>query len=327
MKMANIPIFIPHSGCKNDCAFCNQRSITGKAEPPTFSETDKIIRENLATLNGEKPQIAFFGGSFTAIGNDAVEGYLKIAYKYVEEKLVSGIRLSTRPDYIDEDILSILSRYGVKNIELGAQSMDDEVLKNSRRGHDSACVRRASALIRSFGFTLGLQMMISLPGDTPEKSLATAREFAALGAKETRIYPTVVIEGTRLAEMYREGSYEPMSMDEAVETAAACYEVFYENGVKVLRIGLQNSDELRRSAIGGLYHDAMGEMVLSRVIRRAAERERGAVIRYAPAFLSKVLGHKKENIEYFKKMGKMPELICDEGQSGVSVNGKKVLGE
>lgn len=324
--MANIPIFIPHSGCKNDCAFCNQRSITGKIIPPSFEEADKIIRENLTTLKNEMPQIAFFGGSFTGIGKELMEGYLKVAYKYVKDGLVSGIRLSTRPDYIDEEILSILRNYGVKNIELGAQSMDDEVLKNSRRGHDSECVRRASALIRRFGFTLGLQMMISLPGDTPEKSIATAKEFVSLGAKETRIYPTVIIEDTYLAQMYREGSYIPMTMDEAVETAAACYEVFYENGVKVLRIGLQNSEELRKSVIGGAYHDALGEMVFSRVIRRAADRETHAEICYAPRFLSKVLGQKRANLEYFKAKGSEPVLICDKDADGVTVNGKMVLG-
>ncbi len=325
--MANIPIFIPHSGCKNDCAFCNQRSITGKTIPPSFEETDKIIRENLTTLKNKMPQIAFFGGSFTGIGNELMEGYLKVAYKYVKDGLVSGIRLSTRPDYIDEEILSILHSYGVKNIELGAQSMDDEVLENSRRGHDSECVRRASALIRRFGFDLGLQMMIALPADTPEKSIATAKEFVALGAKETRIYPTVIIEDTYLAQMYREGSYVPMNMDEVVETAAACYEIFYENGVKVLRIGLQNSEELKKSVVGGAYHDALGEMVLSRVIRRAAEGEAHVEIRYAPSFLSKVLGQKKANIEYFGKKGIVPVLICDERADGVSVNGKKVLGK
>jgi histone acetyltransferase (RNA polymerase elongator complex component) len=323
--MANIPIFIPHSGCKNDCAFCNQRSITGKVEQPSFEEADRIIRENMNTLEGKNPKIAFFGGSFTGIGDSLMEGYLKVAYKYVEKGLASGIRLSTRPDYINKDILNILSRYGVTNIELGAQSMDDEVLEMSKRGHDSECVRRAAKLINEYGFTLGLQMMIALPSDTREKSLKTAREFVSLGAKETRIYPTVIIENTRLAEMYKEGSYKPFSFEEAVDVAAECCEVFLENNVKILRIGLQNSETLQSEVVGGIYHDALGEIVMSRVIRRAAEREDSPTIRYNPKFQSKVLGQKRCNIEYFAKKGINATLLKDESADGVFVNGKIVL--
>lgn len=323
--MANIPIFIPHSGCGHSCAFCDQNSITGRSAAPSFAQTEKIIEENLATLSGKKPMIAFFGGSFTGIGSTLMEGYLKTAYKYVERGEAEGIRLSTRPDYIDGEILEILARYGVKNIELGAQSMDDEVLAASRRGHDSECVRRASRLILSRNFTLGLQMMISLPCDTYEKSVATAREFVALGAKETRIYPTVIIKGTYLEKMYKEGVYTPMTPDEAIETAAACCEVFFENGVKVLRIGLQSSEKLKESAVGGTYRDALGEEVLSRVVRRAAEQAGEAEIRFSTPFTSKVVGQKRENLGYFAKKGIKASLVKDESVSGVLVNGKTVL--
>lgn len=323
--MANIPIFIPHVGCKNDCAFCNQKSITGKINPPTFEEADRIIKENLATLSGNDHTIAFFGGSFTGIERGLMEGYLALAYEYVKKGVVSGIRLSTRPDYITEEILDILQKYSVTNIELGAQSMDDEVLSVSRRGHSASDVENAARLITEKGITLGLQMMIGLPQDTYEKSIKTAKRFVELGARETRIYPTVIIENTRLADMYRQGSYVPMNFEEAIDTAADAFSLFFENGVKVLRIGLQNSDELKRSVVGGFYHDALGEKVYSRVVRRNAQKEKCALIAYNKRFLSKVTGQKKENIAYFEKMGIKYTLTEDESLRGVTVNGKYVL--
>lgn len=323
-KMANIPIFIPHSGCKNDCAFCNQKSITGKIIPPTYEETDRIIEENLATLKTEA-QIAFFGGSFTGIGKDLMEGYLKVANKYVQKGQVTGIRLSTRPDYISEEILDILLKYNVTNIELGAQSLDDEVLKAANRGHDAACVEKAAEMITKRNITLGLQMMIGLPLDSYEKSIATAKRFVNLGAKETRIYPTVIIENTLLCEMYKTGEYIPMDFETGIDTAADCFCIFFENGVKVLRIGLQNSPELEKSVVGGFYHNALGEKVYSRVVRRKAENETEAHIAYNGKFLSKVLGQKKENINYFNKKGISYTLAEDNSLSGVTVNGKYVL--
>ncbi|MGM9550902.1 MAG: elongator complex protein 3 [Clostridia bacterium] len=320
--MANIPIFIPHQGCKRDCVFCNQRSITGQNVMPTIEETDMIIKTCLKTMT-KKPQIAFFGGSFTGIGNDLMEGYLSVAHKYVKNGQAMGIRLSTRPDYIDSEILSILKKYGVTNIELGAQSLCDDVLEASNRGHDALCVEKASKAILSENFTLGLQMMIGLPCDTREKSVYTAKKIAELGARETRIYPTVVIEGTRLADMYKKGEYVPMDFDEAISAAAECYSIFFEKGVNVLRIGLQNSEELKKSVVGGFYHDSIGELVYSRVIRNSVKKN--GTICYNKRFLSKVLGQKKENMEYFKKNGLEVKLKEDNSINGVLVDGKYVL--
>ncbi len=323
--MSNIPIFIPHVGCKNDCAFCNQKSITGKITPPTFEEAEKIIEENLATLTGNDNKIAFFGGSFTGIGDELMEGYLKVAYKYVTKNLVSGIRLSTRPDYIDSKILDILEKYSVTNIELGAQSLDDEVLGAVDRGHSAEDVENAAKMIKERNIELGLQMMIGLPYDTYEKSLATAKRFVQMGANETRIYPTVILKDTRLAQMYNDKEYTPMSFDEAVDTAADCYSVFFENNVKVLRIGLQNSDGLKESVVGGYYHDALGEIVYSRVVRRQAEKEKCAHIEYNRRFLSKVLGQRRENITYFEKKGIPCTLTENNSLNGVRIGGKYVL--
>ncbi len=322
--MAVIAIFIPHSGCRNECVFCNQKSITGKAVPPSIEETRNIIEENLKTFR-QKPQIAFFGGSFTGIGGSEMEGYLSAAQEYIDKGLVSSVRLSTRPDYIDPHILDILQKYSVRNIELGAQSMDDEVLKLSGRGHDSEAVRRASRLIKERGITLGLQMMTGLPGDSFEKSLYTAEEFVRLGAEETRIYPTVVITKTKLSEMMASGEYVPDTLDEAIEKAAMCYEVFYKNHVKVLRIGLQNSEGLKKEAVGGAYHDSLGELVFSRVIRRAAEKAGSGEIRFNAKMTSKVIGQKRSNLKYFEENDISVSLIKDENVSGVTVNGKYVL--
>lgn len=325
LKMANIPIFIPHVGCKNDCAFCNQKSITGKTLPPTEEQTEAIINENLATLHGSGHTIAFFGGSFTGIGEEEMIKYLSIAQKYVKAGKVSGIRLSTRPDYIDKHILDILEKYNVTNIELGAQSLDREVLEKAKRGHSAEDVERAAELIRERGITLGLQMMIGLPGDNYEKSIATAKRFVELGAKETRIYPTVIIENTLLCDMYKKGEYNPMSFDDAIDIAADCYSIFFENNVKVLRIGLHASEELKMSAVGGFYHEALGEKVYSRVVRRSAEKAHDAHIAYNRRFLSKVIGQGRENISYFEKMGIKYSLCKDNSLFGVMVNGKYVL--
>lgn len=322
--MANIPIFIPHSGCKNDCAFCNQRTITGKVSPPTYAGVEKIIEEHLSTLRGNGHTIAFFGGSFTGIG-DAMEEYLKVAHRYVREKRVKDIRVSTRPDYISEDILNTLARYDVKYIELGAQSMDDGVLQAARRGHTALDVKRAARLICSRGITTGLQMMIGLPGDTYEKSIATAKSFVELGALEARIYPTVILKGTELCRMYEQGEYVPMSFEEAIDTAADCYRIFRHSGVKVLRIGLSASEELKKNAVGGFYHEAMGEIVYSRIILRSAMEHENIEIEYNKRCLSKVLGQQRCNIAAFEASGKSFKLIENNDLRGVKVNGKYVL--
>ncbi len=323
--MANIPIFIPHVGCKNECIFCNQRSITGENSIPSFTETDNIIKEHLKTL-AEKPQIAFFGGSFTGIGEELMEGYLKIAHKYVKAGKVWGIRLSTRPDYINEKILEILKQYSVTNIELGAQSLDDTILRLANRGHDSECVKKASEMIVEAGFNLGLQMMVGLPGDSYEKSIGTAKKIVSFGAKETRIYPTVIIKNTALNEMYEKREFTPLSFDEAINISADCYSIFHENNVKVLRIGLPASEHLKESVTGGFYHEAIGEMVYSRVIRNNIEKcEGNALIEYNHRFLSKVLGQKRENIKYFEKKGIHVTLKEENSLPGVRINGKIVL--
>ena len=215
-----IPIFVPHKGCRNDCAFCNQHTISGNDNAPTISEARNIIESYLKTTNDTKIQIAFFGGSFTGIDVNEQNEYLSLANEYINCGKVDSIRLSTRPDYIDDLTVKRLISYGVKNIELGAQSMDENVLLASNRGHDTKAVVRASEIIINNNVTLGLQMMTGLPFDTHNKDIYTAEKFIELGAKETRIYPTIVLKGTKLEKMYYENEYKPQTLEEAVETAS-----------------------------------------------------------------------------------------------------------
>ena len=302
-----IPIFIPHEGCPNDCAFCNQRTISGKSTAPSLLDARLIIEQYLENGTKKADQIAFFGGSFTGISKEKQNEYLSLANEYIKKGLVRSIRLSTRPDYISEDTVKRLVSFGVKNIELGAQSMDEEVLLASNRGHSSFDVEKASEIILKGGATLGLQMMTGLPHDNMEKCMYTARRFIELGAKESRIYPTVVLRGTKLAHMYENGEYMPQGVEEAVEISARVYRLFKESSVKVLRIGLPDSSELKGNYIAGAYHPALGELVISRDIRNQIEEsldgKNEAQIRVNPKFISKVNGNKRCNIEYFKRKG------------------------
>lgn len=302
-----IPIFIPHEGCPNDCAFCNQRTISGKESPPSISDAEKIINAHLETMGGFAQQIAFFGGSFTGIDTDMQNSYLSLAKKYIDQKCVGSIRLSTRPDYIDEYIVKRLASYGVKNIELGAQSMSEDVLIISNRGHSASQVEKASEIIKKNGCVLGLQMMTGLPLDTDEKSMQTAEKFVSLGAEETRIYPTIVLKGTALDMLYQSGKYDAQALEDAVELCAKLYAYFEENGVAVLRIGLPDSLSLRENYVTGPYHPSFGELVKSRKIRNEIERfavyKKSLTVMANKKYISKIMGNKRANIIYFERKG------------------------
>lgn len=310
-----IPIFVPHEGCGNSCVFCDQRTISGSAAAPTINEAEQIIESHLATMDGYADQIAFFGGSFTGIAEERQNEYLALAEEYIKKGSVGSIRLSTRPDYISSDTVKRLLSYGVKNIELGAQSMDDRVLKAANRGHSAADVMCASEIILKEGAVLGLQMMTGLPFDSDEADMFTARKFFELGARETRIYPTIVISGTKLDEMRREGNYRAQSLEQAVEICARLYEFFKEKDIQILRIGLPDSEKLKRTMTDGPYHPAFGELVISRVIRNQIIARTGGkkeiVIRANPRLVSKINGNKKCNADYFKSRGITFNVISD----------------
>lgn len=260
----NIPIFIPHMGCPHACVFCDQRTISGHSDF-SLDEVDREIRAALATLpGGARAEIAYFGGSFTAIDRALMVCLLDVAQGYVDAGKVSGIRFSTRPDAVGEDVLDILSQYTVAAIELGLQSMDDTVLSLCRRGHTAAQAEDACKRIVARGYTLVGQMMIGLPGSTRESELATAMRICKLGATAARVYPTVVFDGTALATWMRSGKYTPLTNEAAAERSAYVLDVFEQNGVDLLRVGLCASDGLSSdAAIGGANHPALGEMAYS----------------------------------------------------------------
>ena len=275
-KHSNIPIFIPELACPHQCVFCDQQKISGTYSIPQPDEVRYIVEQYLETIPGNRTiNIAFFGGSFTGLSVDLQEQYLKEAYRFVDNGSVSGIRLSTRPDYINKAILELLKKYGVTTIELGAQSTSQEVLKESGRGHTVDDIRDASNLICENGFELGLQMMIGLPGDSYERSIQTANDIVSLGAGNTRIYPAIVVKQTALEKLYHEGTYTPLTLTEAVEWTKDIVNIFERNNVSILRMGLHPSDELviGKSLIDGPFHASFKEMVMTQIWKEIIDTE------------------------------------------------------
>ncbi len=271
----NIPIFIPHLGCPHTCVFCNQRSISGKPGFDPAGVAEQIETALSTTKEQDTAEIAYFGGSFTGIDRDLMIYLLEVAELYVQNPIagrarVRGIRLSTRPDYISDEIVEILSRYSVRTVELGLQSMDDAVLAASERGHSALDAEQACRLLTDAGFEVVGQMMIGLPGSTPESEIATAQRICELGASGARIYPTVVFADTALCDMMQAGRYRPLTPHEAVGRSAEVLAVFEKNGVQVIRIGLCASDNLTdpACAVAGANHPALGELVRSELYYR-----------------------------------------------------------
>ena len=308
-KHLNIPIFIPHLGCPNGCVFCNQKKISGHAGF-CHEAVKKELDTAFATVTGEIPaQIAYFGGSFTGIERADMLFLLGVARDYIDAGKCESIRVSTRPDYISEEILGILWDHGVRTIELGIQSMDEEVLRVSRRGHTAEDSARAATLVKSFGFELVGQMMTGLPASTVVSEIMTAERICEMGADGARIYPTVVFRETVLAEMAEGGDYLPLTTEDAVERTAAALGIFLARGVNVIRVGLQATELLT----GGeetmsAYHPAIGEMAYSRCFRDALEKAfehektngKYAEISVNPGDLSKMIGQKGANRQYLQ---------------------------
>jgi len=301
----NIPVFIPHLGCPNQCVFCNQRAISGVREFHAESVRE-IIDTALSTINeDQQAEIAFFGGSFTGIDRILMISLLEIAKTYIDAGKVSSVRLSTRPDYIDEEIIAILKRYGVKTVELGLQSTSDGVLSFSKRGHGFREEEKACRLIVNSGIELVGQMMIGLPASDLEKELETAEFIINSGAVGARIYPTVVFYETELCDMAKSGVYEPLTVDDAVERCAAVFEKFYDAGVQVIRIGLHSSENLSSpdSFYAGPNHAALGELVLGEFFYKRFQKElsrletKGKTVKISVArgALSKAIGQKQIN--------------------------------
>ncbi|MBR6771944.1 MAG: radical SAM protein [Clostridia bacterium] len=269
-----IPVFIPHAGCPFDCVFCDQRTISGHVSPPSPEEVTKIISESLEKLS-DPAELAFYGGSFTCLPFEDQEKYLLAAKPFLDDGRLCSIRVSTRPDAIDERILELLCKNGVATIELGAQSLDDGVLLCANRGHSGKAVEAASKLIREKGFKLILQLMFGLPGDTAETAAETCRKAAALNPDGVRFYPTVVIKGTKLHQMMLARQYSPLSVEAATDLCASLLPIFTEKNIPVIRLGLNPTDELSNSGsvAGGAYHPALGELVWSRYFYNMAREK------------------------------------------------------
>ncbi len=318
MKHANISLFVPHAGCPHQCSFCNQKTISGKCEELTPEEVLRTL--SVATeevLNPQNTEIAFFGGSFTAIDREYMISLLEVAKPFVDKGIFSGIRVSTRPDAIDEEVLEILKYYGVTAIELGAQSTDEEVLLLNRRGHTREDIFEASRLIKSKGFSLGLQMMTGLSGDTTEKSLNTAKDIIHIKPDTVRIYPTIILQDTYLGELYEKGEYTTFSLEETVTLCASLLKMFFDNNIRVIRLGLHSGGNVEEGYLAGPYHPAFGELCEARIYRELVEEmvkeiyplsseaaeNRNITVFVNPREISKMTGQKGSNKLYFKERG------------------------
>ncbi len=279
-KHAIIPIFIPHKGCPNDCVFCNQRKITAKTSDVTPEDVKNIIEKYLKTLKGRglsTIEVAFFGGSFTGIPMDEQSALLSVAFAYKKAGKIDYIHLSTRPDYINSKILDNLKDYGVDVIELGVQSFDEKVLRLCKRGHTAGNVESACRLIHDYGFTLGIQLMIGLPGDSMETCIASARKAVSLKPSIARLYPTVVIAETELAEMYKRGDYRALTTEEAVAITKEMYRILTAAKVKVIRVGLKSTDLISNQGTNNTvladYHPSFRQLVESELARESIEQQ------------------------------------------------------
>ncbi len=311
-KMKIIPIFVPHIGCPNDCVFCNQRRITGKNHVIANKEYVRTtVEEYIKTIDPDTyTEIAFFGGSFTAIDMSIQEELLSAAKHYKDLKIVDSIRCSTRPDAINDEILSMHKKYGTDIIELGIQSLDDEVLKLSNRGHSKNHSMEASRLIKEYGFILGHQVMPGLPGSNKEKDIKTCIESISMKPDIARIYPTLTIKDTALFDMYENGTYKPLTLSEAVEISAYIYSLYTVNKINVIRIGLQNTDSIneQEDVKAGPFHPAFRQLVEERIYYanlfsklNKMNLEGQNITIYAPVkLISNIAGQKRANINKLK---------------------------
>ena len=311
MKKRIIPIFVPHRGCPHDCIFCNQKKITGVSTEVTAEDARNIIEECLETIDKDTDvEIAFFGGSFTAIEEECQNELLAVAKEYVDKGLVHEIRMSTRPDCISDQILERLKKYKSSIIELGVQSMDQKVLIDSVRGHDIDSVIKSANLIKKHGIKLGLQMMVGLPSDTEQKCINTAREFIKLKPDCVRIYPTLVVKDTGLEALLDEGKYTPFTLEESINIVKKLLVLFYVNNINVIRVGLQATEDIQlgKGVVDGPYHPAFRELTESEMIKDFLDYvvlenkiEGELIVKTNNKNISKIIGNKKSNKIYMKQ--------------------------
>lgn len=307
-----IPLFIPFFGCRSQCVFCDQRMLTGTGDAKLSPADIQGILENALALqpSGQKVEAAFYGGSFTALPLRQQEELLAPAQHFLATGQLTGIRLSTRPDAIDEEEARWLKTQGVSCVELGAQSLCNSVLNAAKRGYEFSCVEKAVAVLRHVGLTVGVQLMPGLPGETRLLWQKTLQRLWKLAPDFIRLYPTVVLAGTELASSFAKGAYKPLALAEAIERTAWAVAGCQQRGIGVIRMGLQDSEELHSAKLlAGPYHPAFGELVWSFLVRQQVlcglEQLSFSACRlvYHPHDSSKVRGHKNENLRYWKEAG------------------------
>ena len=316
-KQYIIPIFVPHLGCPNDCIFCNQKSISGQKENMTKEKAKKIIEEYINAIRTKDAsiEIAFYGGSFTAIEPEKQVELLEVANEYIKKGKVESIRISTRPDCIDKETLKRLKKYKVKTIELGVQSANDYILKKANRGHTFEDVKKASKMIRWNRFQLGHQMMVGLPESTRTDEINTAKALIKLKPKMVRIYPVLVVKDTKLEKDYKNGIYEPLPLVQAVEICKQLVRMFAYKKIDVIRIGLQNTEEItdpqgeKSQVVAGPYHPAFRQLVEAGMwydaivgkIKKLNVKVNEVQVTVNPIDANNVIGHKKENVVKLKE--------------------------
>ena len=325
-----IPIFVPHLGCPNDCTFCNQKKISGQKKSVTGDEVKGIIEYYLSNFKDtdRTVEIAFFGGSFTGIDKNIQEELLSAANEYIKAGKAQSIRISTRPDYINQDVLNLLKKYNVQTIELGVQSANDFILNKCRRGHSFEDVKNASKLIRKNKFRLGHQMMVGLPESTQKDEIETAKKLIKLHPEMIRIYPVLVIKDTKLAEDYMNGDYEPNTLEQAVETSSVLLKMFEKKNIAVIRIGLQSTDEIcnpenqSSQVVAGPYHPAFRQLVESRIcydefakrIHGLNNKVKAVRVKVNGSLINNFVGHKRENIKRIKELYNV-EVVVEKDDS------------
>lgn len=339
MKKYIIPIFVPHLGCPNDCVFCNQKSISGQTKQVTKEDVKNTIEEHLKNMkDAEKIEVAFFGGSFTAIDIELQKELLGAAYEYIKNKKIDSIRISTRPDCINKSILKMLKKYKVKTIELGVQSTNDYILDKIGRGHTFEDVKKASKLIRRYRFNLGHQMMVGLPESTKIDDINTAKALIKLKPKMVRIYPVLVIKGTQLEKDYQNGEYKPIALVQAVETCKELVRLFTEKNIDIIRIGLQPTDSISdpstfgSDVVAGPFHPAFRQLVESGLwydvivskIKKLNVKVMQVEVTVNPVDVNNVIGHKKENINKLKETYEVdlivtPDENIKQGKSKIEI--------
>lgn len=329
MKHYNIPIFISHFGCPNSCVFCNQKKINGRETDVTMEDLRNTIEMYLETLpKNSKKEVAFFGGTFTGISMGLQKEYLETAYEYIKKGEIDGIRLSTRPDCINYEIVEQLKKYGVTTVELGVQSLDEEVLIATERYYPVRVVEEACKILKEYGIKLGIQLMVGLPKSTFDSDYETAKKILEMKPDMVRIYPTLVIKNTKMEQMFYQKEYIPLSLEEAIERTKKIMALLESNGINIIRVGLQPSEDLREDGVvlGGPFHPAFRELVETEIyhnfFKKIIEKEKELNIIANEKSISKLVGIKKANKlrlkEYFNiKIDNSIE------QKNLIVNGKK----